>query len=179
MPGRRVSAKAKQLRGTLKKKSRPRAAVLPAVPAEPDQPVTIVSDDRELAALAQRFADDLRPLLIELGTFKPVDRHAFVILCRLMAVNELAFRKLQGGGLFHKDTSGAVRKSPAFQMMRDSAAQIALYFRLFGITAGAREALTLAGAGGDDYDDLTLSELLNLSDAEWERARRMEGGDHN
>jgi P27 family predicted phage terminase small subunit len=172
MPTRRVSKQTKTLRGTAKK-AKPGRAV---VPAAADQPVSIVADDRELKALAQHFADELRPLLIELGTFKQVDRQAFVILCRLMAVNELSFRKLESGGMFHRDTSGAVRKSPAFQMMRDSAAQIALYCRAFGITPQAREALTLIGVGDDIYDDLSMDELLHLPDDEWQRVKRQQNG---
>jgi phage terminase small subunit len=173
MANRRVSQSKKQLRGTARKvkKTPSRGRVI----ADRKTPAAAPAADGSgaIGALSVRFYNEVKPLLVQQGTYRPADESALRILCRALAINEFAFERISREPT-HTDSSGATRKSVFFQIWRDSGATVSNFARLLGIGALSREALSVV-PDDDPYAELSLSEILDLPDDEFERAKRAEG----
>ncbi|WP_328672939.1 phage terminase small subunit P27 family [Streptomyces sp. NBC_00328] len=100
------------------------------------------------------------PELYARGVFDPVLDHAFmVVYCSAWATYIAAMSELAASGLTADGYRGQVKKSPAHQIARDSAALMVTFGARFGLNPLDRQRLHIPSQ--DTPDDSEISGLLS------------------
>jgi P27 family predicted phage terminase small subunit len=83
----------------------------------------------------------LAPLLSEAGRLTPLDVDNFAVYCENVDLHRQAAELIAKDGIVVKGHRGALRKHPAWQVLRDSAAMVRAGAHDFGLTPLARASL--------------------------------------
>ncbi|MEV6897463.1 phage terminase small subunit P27 family [Amycolatopsis sp. NPDC051372] len=130
---------------------------------EPKPDTGEVVPPRQLDPRAQAIWDRLAPDMIRKGVLTPWDVDSFATFCSMVVVNQDAIadveqngtsmttvvRELQNGEVIYD-----LRKNPAWQVARESAALIVTLGGRFGLNPSDRSQLSMGEASGDADDDL-------------------------
>ena len=119
--------------------------------AEPVPQAGPVSPPGWLSTEALRVWDEYAPQLEARGVLTPWDVDTFAILCDAIVHYRQASALVAASGVLIKGRKDAAVKSPAMQVVRDTAATVRVYAAEFGMTPSSRGALVVnedAQAGG-------------------------------
>lgn len=128
---------------------------------KPDQGVVV--SPRPLGSREQEIWDRLAPDMIRKGVLTAWDVDSFAAFCQMVIVNADAAADVQENGtscttLVRELSDGTMlyelRKNPAWQVMRESAAAIVTLGGRFGLNPSDRSQLSLGKADADADDDL-------------------------
>jgi P27 family predicted phage terminase small subunit len=106
---------------------------------------------------AREVWERLAPDLERRGLLTAWDADAFVVLCNAVAHHRQAAELVARSGVLIKGRKDAVVKSPAMQVVRDTAQTIRAYAQEFGLTPSARSQLIVPEANRRDQAERLLS----------------------
>jgi P27 family predicted phage terminase small subunit len=157
--GRRGPAKTPTNLALLRGETRPSRVNL----NEPKPDQSDIGPPRPLGDREQEIWDRLAPDMIRKGVLTAWDVDSFATFCQMVIVNADAAADVRKNGtscttLVRELSDGTMlyelRKNPAWQVMRESAAAIVTLGGRFGLNPSDRSQLTLGKADADADDDL-------------------------
>ena len=130
---------------------------------EPKPDTGDIVPPRPLGGREREIWDRLAPDMIRKGVLTAWDVDSFATFCQMVVVNQDAAENVRDNGtscttLVRELSDGTMlyelRKNPAWQVMRESAAAIVTLGGRFGLNPSDRSQLSLGKADGDADDDL-------------------------
>lgn len=140
MPRQRTATELLHARGSFKESRQPQETAIPGSPTDYLEDCPPAPD--VLSETAKRQWYRLGPIVIEMGTLTRADLKSFELLCNALAMEEEALAVLAKSGMFLEASHG-LKPHPAIKVAESSRAQAIRLLEHFGLTAKARQYVSI------------------------------------